>query len=91
LGIEKDSKCVNLGTFCTSKEQQAFIRLFKKYLDVFTWMYNELKTYDIGINQHVIPVKEWAKPFQQKVRKVHPTLEPIIQKELTKLLDAQII
>ena len=43
------------------------------------------------IIQHVIPTKEGAKPFQQKLRKVHPALEPLIQKELKKLLDARII
>ena len=36
-------------------------------------------------------MKEGVKPFQQKLRKVHPTLEPMILKELKKLLDARII
>eukprot|EP00253_Pinus_taeda_P032932 PITA_32932 len=61
------------------------------YHDVFAWTYNDLKTYDTQIIQHVISIKEGAKPFQQKLRKVHPTLEPLIQKELRKLLDARII
>jgi len=43
------------------------------------------------IIQHIIPLKEGVKPYQQKLRKVHPSLEPLIQKELTKFLDAQII
>jgi len=42
------------------------------------------------IIQHVIPTKKGAKPFEKKIRKVHPALEPLIQKELKKLLDAHI-
>ena len=30
-------------------------------------------------------------PFQQNLKKIHPTLEPLIQKELKKLLYARII
>eukprot|EP00253_Pinus_taeda_P029475 PITA_29475 len=89
LGTEKDPKFANLGTFCAQQERQAFVCLFKQYRDVFTWTYDYLKTYDKRIAQHIIKIKEGAKPYQQKLRKVHPSLEPLIQKELTKLLDAR--
>lgn len=59
--------------------------------DVFAWTYDDLKTYDTWIIQHIIPIKEGVKPYQQKLRKVHPSLEPLTQKELTKFLDAWII
>lgn len=58
---------------------------------MFAWTYNDLKTYSTCIIQHVIPIKEGTKLFQQKLRKILPMLEPLIQKELGKLLDAQII
>lgn len=54
-------------------------------------MYDNLKTYDTQIIQHVIHTKEGVKPFEYKLRKVHPTLYPLIQKELKKLLDECII
>ena len=41
--------------------------------------------------QHIIPIKQESKPFQQKLRKYHPSLEPTIKKELNKLLAARII
>src|SRR5271168_3087454 len=50
-----------------------------------------MKTYDTRIIQHIIPIKEGVKPCQQKLRKVHLSLEPLIYKELIKLLDARII
>ena len=41
--------------------------------------------------QHIIPIKQESKYFQQKLRKYHPSLEPTIKKELNKLLAARII
>lgn len=91
LGSDENPKFINLGKDCTDQETQAFTQLFRKYRDVFAWTYYYLCTYDTCIIQHVIPMKEGVKPFQQKLRKVHPTLEPMILKELKKLLDARII
>jgi hypothetical protein len=91
LGTSEQPKYVNLGTCCSEAEKHTFTELFKRYRDVFSWTYDDMKTYDTQIIQHVIPIKEGVKPFQQNLRKIHPTLKPLIQKELKKLLDAQII
>jgi len=39
----------------------------------------------------VIPLEKEAKPYQQKLCKMHPSLEPLVKKELNKMLDAKII
>ena len=67
------------------------MKMFREFKDVFTWTYEDLKTYDIKIIQHVIPLKEDAKPFQQKHRKMHPSLKPLVKKELNKNLVAKVI
>ena len=36
-------------------------------------------------------MKSQSKPFQQKLRKMHPSLEPTVKKELNKLLTSWII
>jgi hypothetical protein len=36
-------------------------------------------------------MKPQTQPFQQKLRKMHPKLEPTVKKELNKLLTAKII
>jgi hypothetical protein len=54
-------------------------------------MYDDLKTFDPNIIHHVIPMKPQTQPFQQKLRKMHPKLEPTVKKELNKLLTANII
>lgn len=63
LGTKRDSKFVNLGMCCTPEEKQAFIFLFRQYRDVFALTYNDMKTYDIRIIQHIIPIKEGVKLF----------------------------
>ena len=47
--------------------------------------------YDIRIIQHIIPIKAGVKHFQQQLQKMHPKLEPLIQSEVNKLLDAKIL
>ena len=54
-------------------------------------MYEDLKTYDTKIIQHVILIRSRVKPYQQPLRKIHPKLEPLIQNEVKKLLGAKII
>jgi hypothetical protein len=91
LGTNNTPQNINLGKNCSSEERQAFIKLFKEYKDIFSWTYDDLKTYDTNIIQHVIPMKLQTKPFQQKLRKMHPSLEPQVKAELNKLLAARII
>ena len=91
LGTKADTKYVNFGKCCSPGERSKFISLFKQYKDVFAWTYEELKTYDTKIIQHVILIKAGVKPYQQPLRKMHPKLEPLIQSEVKKLLDAKII
>ena len=91
LGTEQDPKNINLGKNCTPAEKATFMKLFREYKDIFAWTYEDLKTYDMKIIQHVIPLKENVKPFQQKLRKMHPSLESLVKKELNKLLTAKII
>ena len=58
---------------------------------MFAWTYEDLNTYDTFVIEHKIPLKEEAKPFGQKLRQINLMLFPIIEKEVRKLLDAQII
>jgi len=58
LGTKQDPKFVNIGIGYTQQERQSFVRLFKQYQDVFMWTYDDLKTYDMWIIRHIIPMKE---------------------------------
>ena len=91
MGSEVEPKYVNLGKCCAPGEICKFIKLLQQYKDIFSWMYEHMKTYDTRIIEHVIPIKTGPKLFQQQLRKMHPKLEPLIQNEVKKLLDAKII
>jgi hypothetical protein len=82
---------VNLGIDCTPEEIVQYTALFKEYFDVFSWTYDDLKAYDKSIFQHVIPLKEGAKPFKQKLRNINPKLKPLVKIELEKLKKVGII
>jgi hypothetical protein len=62
-GTYEQPNYVNMGTYCSEAEKHTFIQLFKKYHNVFAWTYDDLKTYDTRIFQHVIPIKEGVNPF----------------------------
>jgi ribonuclease HI len=91
LGTSENPECINLGLGCSKQEKASFVKLFKEFKDVFAWTYDDLKTFDPNIIQHEIPMKPQTLPFQQKLRKMHPKLEPTVKKELNKLLSAKII
>jgi hypothetical protein len=91
LGTIDNPQCINLGVGCSEQEKVAFIKLFKEFKDVFAWTYDNLKTFDPNIIQHVIPMKHQSLPFQEKLRKIHPKLELTIKIELNKFLNAKII
>jgi hypothetical protein len=74
LGTPENQKNVNLRKTMSKEERKSNLKLFKKYQDVFAGSYKDLKTYDTRIIQHTIPLKLEMKPFQQKIRKYHPSL-----------------
>ena len=84
-------KIVKIGKGTSSEERKEIQDLIREYINVFAWSYDDLKAQKGDIIQHTIPLKEDAKPFQQKLRHTNPKLAPLIQKELQKLLSTNII
>jgi hypothetical protein len=58
---------------------------------VFAWTFEDLRTYATTFIEHKIPLKEEAKTFRKKLRQINPMMLPIMEREVKKLLDAQII
>ena len=81
LGTQDNPQNINLGKGCSQQEISAFIKLFKEFKDVFYWTYNDLKSFDPNIIQHVILMKPQTQPFQQKLRKKHPKLKPTVKRD----------
>jgi hypothetical protein len=91
IGTEEKPRIVKLSKSLPPKKKLKYIELFKEYSDVFAWGYEDLKAYDTNIIQHRIPIKEDQKLFIQKLRRINPKLLPLIEKEIKKMYDANII
>ena len=91
IGSENQPKMIKLSKLLSDEERRKYVGLLKEYMDVFAWSYHDLKTYDTSIIQHKIPLKPNTKPFKQKLRRLNPTLLPVIEKEVKKLLDEKMI
>jgi ribonuclease HI len=91
IGTEQDPKFVKLSSSLSREKRAEYTELLKEFSDVFSWTYEDLRTYDTSVIEHKIPLKEEAKPFRQKLRQINPMLLPIMEREVKKLLDAQII
>jgi len=75
-----------------SREKRAeYDELLKEIVDVFSCIYEDLRTYDTVVIEHKIPLIEEAKPFRHKLRQINHMLMHIMEREVKKLLDTQII
>jgi hypothetical protein len=91
VGTEKDPKYVKLSSNLSKEQREEYTKLLKEFADVFSWTYEDLRTYDTSIIEHKIPLKENTKPFRQKLRQINPMLLPVMEKEVKKILDEKII
>lgn len=78
IGTTNDPKLTNISKNYPEQARREYLDLLKKYTKVFAWKYEDLKVYDTSIIQHTILIKEDAKPFRQKLRRINPLLLPLI-------------
>ena len=81
IGTEKDQKVTKIYKNLTQESKEKYIKLMKEFYDVFSWTYDNLKVYDLGVIQHTIPIQKDAKPFKKKLRRMNPLLLPLIEKD----------
>jgi hypothetical protein len=91
IGIDGSPKYINLGIDCTYEELDQYIALFKEYFDVFAWIYDDQKSYDKTIFQHIIPLRVGTNLVKMKIRMMDPKLKPLEKIELEKLKKVGII
>jgi ribonuclease HI len=87
LGTEENPKYVKLSRILSEEKRVEYTKFLKEFSDVFAWTYEYLRTYDISIIEHMIPLKEDTKPF----RKINPMLLHVMEKEVKNLLVEKII
>jgi ribonuclease HI len=91
IGTLDCPKNVKISAQCTDEEKLIFTELLREFQDVFAWSYEDIRGFDPDLIQHSIPIKEGIKPVRKKQRPINPAFEATIQKELEKILKAQII
>jgi hypothetical protein len=91
IGTPEEPKFFKLSRILTKEQRDEYTELLREFVDVFAWTYEDLKTYNTLVIEHKIPLKEEAKPFRQKLRQINPMMLPDMEKEVKKLLEAQII
>jgi hypothetical protein len=91
IGTTENPKIIKLSKSLASEQKDRYVSLIKNFADTFACSYEYLKTFDIDIIQHKIPLKTGSKPFIKKIRQFKPMLMYIIEKEIKIMLDAKII
>jgi hypothetical protein len=71
IGIEIEPRMEKIGKGTTKAERSEILDLIKKFKEVFSWTYDNLKAYRSDVIQHVILLVECAKPFRQKLRHIN--------------------
>jgi hypothetical protein len=49
LGTKEDPKYVKLSSSLSKEKRVEYVKLLKEFVDVFSWKYEDLRTYDISI------------------------------------------
>jgi hypothetical protein len=57
IGTEENPKMIKMSKSLPPEKKRKYIELFKEYIYVFVWGYEDLKSYDTSIIQHWIPIK----------------------------------
>lgn len=94
IGRKGDPRVIKLAKAVPKKYKKgilAFLRNIYIYIYVFSWSYDDLNTFDINLIQHKIYLKDGVKTSKKKLRKIIIMLLPSIEKEVKKLLWANII
>ena len=80
IGTTDDPKLIKISKNLPQKVRREYLSLLKKYTKFFAWKYKDLKVYDTSVIQHTIPIKEDAKPFRQKLRRINPLKNPLLRR-----------
>jgi hypothetical protein len=89
--MNEDLKYGKLSSNLSKEQRVEYVKILKEFADVFFWKYEYLRTYEKTIIEHKNPLKEDTKPFRKKLKQINPMLLLIMEKEVKKMLDAQII
>ena len=71
LGSEEDPKEAKTGAMLHPYVNRRMIELFKEYVDIFAWSYQEMSGLDTDIMENHLSLKPECPPIKQKLRRTH--------------------
>ena len=85
MGTEEDKKELKM---VDNPEREQMIELFREYLGVFAWSYQDMPGIDPRIASHKIPLLPNIEPKKQKLRRMNAEMSLKIREEVMKQLEA---
>ena len=82
FGVPDQPREIRIGSSLSLDKRSGLIDLLKSYLDVFTWLYEDMPGLDPTIVQHHLPILPHARPVKQKLRRLHPQWSFQVKKEI---------
>ena len=82
LDSEEDLKEVNIGALLHPDVKRRLIELFKEYVDIFAWSYQDMPGLDTNILEHYFPLKPECPPIKNKLRRTHPDMIKNVKEEV---------
>ncbi|KAG9450070.1 hypothetical protein H6P81_010035 [Aristolochia fimbriata] len=89
--LEKNNKPVIISLCLTGFEEKMLIEVLSKHKKAIGWSLSDIEGISPTICTHRILMEDNYKPSIQPQRRLNPTLQEVVKKEVIKLLDAGII
>ncbi|XLR58252.1 hypothetical protein S83_008924, partial [Arachis hypogaea] len=88
---EGDTFPVIISSALGPQEEKALIQVLRTHKTTLGWSISDLKGVSPARCMHKILLEDDAKPVVQRQRRLNPAMKEVVQKEVTKLLEAGII
>ena len=85
IGSEEEKKELKI---VDNPEKEQMVELFREFIDVFAWSYQDMPGLDPKIASHKIPLFPDIKPKKQKLRRLTSDMSLVVRDEVMKQLEA---
>ena len=86
FGVPDQPMEIRIDSSLSPDKRSGLIDLFRSYLDVFAWSYEDMPGLDPTIVQHHLPILPHARSAKQKLRRLHPRWSLQVKEEIQKQL-----
>lgn len=80
-------KEVKIGPTLQENVKEKLVNLLQEYMDVFVWSYQNMPGLDTDIVEHILPLKAYFPPVNQKSRRTRSDMAMKIKEEMQKQLN----